>query len=88
MRMTRTRDRLFMYYVAAFVLCIFSELIFADTKCFRYYNVWATFTKLQPFVAFTRNFCRIGQISLCRACDTNKRLDAEVLSENRPKRHY
>jgi len=44
-----------MYYVAAFIICMFSELVFTAYKIdFDIYNVLAIFTKLWPFYIIYR----------------------------------
>jgi PAS domain S-box-containing protein len=49
-RMARTRDRLLLYYVAAFVICIFSEIPFAlYTRVFETYNVLGHIYKVAAF---------------------------------------
>lgn len=49
-RMSRTGDRLLLYYLAAFVLCIFSELVFAIYKSvFDTYNVLGHVYKVAAF---------------------------------------
>lgn len=80
MRMTRTRDRLFMYYVAAFVLCIFSELIFAGYKnVFDTYNVLGHLYKIAAFCLIYKGiFVASVKSPYAELADTNKRLDAEV----------
>ena len=49
-RMERTGDRLLIYYLAAFVICIFSELVFAFyTRMFDTYNVLGHIYKVAAF---------------------------------------
>lgn len=79
-RMTQTGDRLLIYYVAAFVICIFSELVFTGYKsAFDTYNVLGHLYKIAAFfliyqgifVASVRN----PYIGLSEA---NRRLDIEI----------
>jgi PAS domain S-box-containing protein len=84
-RMTRTGDRLLLYYVAAFVVCIFSELVFAGyTSVFDTFNILGHIYKVAAFfliykgifVASVRNPYREIIVA-------NQQLDAEVAERTR-----
>ncbi|MBI5740155.1 MAG: hypothetical protein HZA16_05475 [Nitrospirae bacterium] len=49
-RMRKTGDRVIIYYLAAFIICIFSEIVFASyTKVFDTYNVLGHLYKIAAF---------------------------------------
>ncbi len=79
-RMTRTGERQLIYYVAALVICIFSELIFAGYRnVFDTYNVVGHLYKLAAFSLIYKGvFIDSVENPYLILTQTNKRLDVEV----------
>ena len=80
-RMKRTGDGLLMYYVAAFIVCVFSELVFTAYKIdFDIYNVLGHIYKIAAFYLIYRGIfvssVRNPYVELSR---TNERLDGEII---------
>lgn len=79
-RMARTGDRLFIYYVAAFIICICSELVFAGYKSvFDTYNVLGHIYKVVAFYLIYKGiFIASVRNPYAELYKTNERLDGEI----------
>jgi PAS domain S-box-containing protein len=80
-RMKRTGDGLLMYYVAAFIVCVFSELVFTAYKIdFDIYNVLGHIYKIAAFYLIYRGiFVSSVRNPYVELSCTNERLDGEII---------
>jgi len=79
-RMRKTGDRLLVYYLAAFVLCIFSELVFAVYKSvFDTYNVLGHIYKVVAFYLIYRGaFVTSVSYPFVQLSEVNEKLLIEI----------
>jgi PAS domain S-box-containing protein len=84
-RMSRTGDRLLFYYLAAFILCIFSELVFAIYKSvFDSYNVLGHFYKIVAFyLIYEGVFATSVKNPYTKLSEANKNLRIEIAERKR-----
>jgi two-component system, cell cycle sensor histidine kinase and response regulator CckA len=79
-RMAQTGEKVLIYYVAAFVICIFSELVFAGYKTvFDTYNVLGHIYKIAAFCLIYKGiFVASVRNPYVELFDTNRQLDKEI----------
>ena len=82
-RMAKTGDRLIVYYLAAFIICIFSEGVFASYKTgFDTYNVLGHIYKVAAFYLLYKGLFRASVMTpyskLIEADIENKRLNRQL----------
>jgi signal transduction histidine kinase len=79
-RMERTGDRLLIYYLTAFVICIFSELVFAFyTRMFDTYNVLGHIYKVAAFsLIYYGIFKASVKAPYLRLSETGEKLKGEI----------
>jgi PAS domain S-box-containing protein len=84
-RMKRTGDRLFIYYLTAFVICIFSELVFAFyTRMFDTYNVLGHIYKVAAFsLIYWGIFKASVKTPYTRVTEVSEKLKGEVAERRR-----
>jgi PAS domain S-box-containing protein len=84
-RMTRTGDRLLIYYTAAFVICIFSELPLAVyTKVFGTYNVLGHIYKVAAFYLIYHGIYRASvKAPYIGLAEVGEKLKGEIVERKR-----
>jgi PAS domain S-box-containing protein len=84
-RIARSRDRLLVYYLAAFVICIFSEFSFAVyTRVFGTYNVLGHTYKVAAFFLIYYGVYRASvRAPYLRLTDVSEKLKGEIAERKR-----
>ncbi len=84
-RMSRTGNRMLLYYLSAFILCIFSELVFAVYKSvFDTFNVLGHLYKVTAFyLIYKGTFASSVNNPYVRLSDANENLRREIVERKR-----
>ena len=84
-RFSKTGDRTLIFYVAAFIVCIFSELVFAVYRSvFDTYNVLGHVYKVAAFsLIYTGIFAASVKYPYLELADTSERLRLDIMERNR-----